>query len=67
LTASESQADAYGNLYDRLVEIENNLPEGHVLLEFVIEDEDWISVEEYFIEFHVVVWIPTPPGPPSGI
>ncbi len=66
LTAAESQANAYGNLYDKLLEIEKNLPEGHVLLGFVIEDKDWIIVEEYYIEFHVIVGIPTPPGPPSG-
>jgi hypothetical protein len=65
-SANDSMADAYGNLYDMLVEIENNLPEGHVMLEFVIEDQGWTTFNHYSIDFHVLVWIPTDPGPPGG-
>jgi hypothetical protein len=65
-SANDSMANAYGNFYDMLVEIENNLPEGHVMLDFVIEDQDWTTFNHYFIDFHVLVWIPTNPGPPTG-
>ena len=65
-TSTDSMQEAYGNMYDMLIEIENNLPEGHVMLEFVIEDQDWTTFNHYFIDFHVVVWIPTDPGPPGG-
>jgi hypothetical protein len=53
-------------MYDMLVDIENNLPEGDVLLEFVIEDEDWETDTRYFIDFHVVIGTMNPPAPPSG-
>lgn len=66
-TAEQAKANAYGELYDMLLEIENQIPNGHVLLDFVIEDQGWTSVNDYYIDFHVIVWIPTPPGPPSGI
>jgi hypothetical protein len=66
-SAPEAQSAAFGELYDMLIEIENNLPPGHVLLDFVIEDQDWVSVNQYRIDFHVIVWIPTDPGPPGGL
>lgn len=64
LTPEQAKANAFGEMYDMLDDIENNLPEGHVLLGFTIEDQGWTSVNEYFIDFHVTVWIPSPPGPP---
>lgn len=66
-TPNDAEADAYGQLYDMLVDIENNLPAGHVLLTFVIDDEQLTAPDTYEIDFHVIIWIPTPPGPPNGI
>lgn len=59
-------SNAYGKMYDMVDEIEQNLPEGHVILEVVVEKEELNAPLSYFIKFHVVVWIPTPPGPPNG-
>jgi hypothetical protein len=66
-TSQEAESDAYGNLYDLLLDIEANLPEGHVLLSFVIEDEGLTAPDTYEIDFHVVIGILSPPGPPGGI
>jgi len=65
-TPQEAESEAYGAMYDMLVEIEANLPQGHVLLGFVIENEMLTAPDTYEIDFHVIVWIPTPPGPPNG-
>lgn len=66
-SAPGAQADAFAKLYDMLNEIENNLPEGHVLLQFVIEDQGWTSATDYTIDFHVLIWIPSGPNPNGSI
>lgn len=66
-TPAEAQSEAFGAMYDMLLEIEENLPEGHILLSFEIDYQDLTAPDTYEIDFHVNVWIPTPPGPPNGI
>jgi hypothetical protein len=65
-TPQEAQSEAYGAMYDLLLDLEANLPEGHVLLTFVIEDQGLTAPDTFEVDFHAVIWIPTPPGPPGA-
>ena len=65
-TYDQAEANAFSAMWAMVDEIESELPEGHVLLDVVVEDQGQMAKFEYFIKFHVVVWIPTPPGPPIG-
>ena len=50
-----AQSDAYGAMYDMLEDIAEYLPEGHTISVLLVEEEDWISPNNYFVTFSVVV------------
>lgn len=62
----DAAADANAKMFAMLFDIQNGLPEGHVYLDYAIDNEGLIDPNEYQIVFYVIVWIPDGPGPPGG-
>jgi hypothetical protein len=63
-TDSLAEADAYGEAWDIIIGILDDLPEGHVMIDFVIESGVLLAPGVYELQFHIV--IEYDPFAPSG-
>ena len=54
-------------MWDLIISIEEALPPNHIVLEFQILEQRHINTNTYVIEFVLIIWEPTPPGPPNRI
>jgi len=54
-TENMAEADAYGEAWDLVTDIIDGLPEGHVLIDFVVESGELVTPGAYVLEFHVVI------------
>ena len=65
-TASEAEANAYGEAWDIVAAMAEVIPEGHEIIDFVVESGQLVG-DTYFLEFHLVVeYDPNPPGGGGG-
>jgi hypothetical protein len=53
-TPTEAEANAYGDAWDIVAAIAAVLPEGHEIIDFVVESEALFGTT-FFLEFHLVV------------
>ena len=53
-TPAEAEANAYGDAWDIVAGIAAILPEGHEIIDFVVENGELIGTT-YWLEFHIVV------------
>ncbi len=60
----ESYDLAWVQLYEIMFTVD--LPEGHQVLDFVVESEAMIQDGTYEITFHLIIGYNCPPGPPQG-
>ena len=67
VTPGEAASEAYGAMWDLIISIEEALPPNHIVLEFQILEQRHINTNTYVIEFVLIIWEPTPPGPPNRI
>ena len=66
LNPSLSQDEAWGQVYDIMIDIQNELPEGHEILDFEIDSAGMLQDGTFEIIFCVVIGYNCPPGPPQG-
>jgi len=66
VTPSEAKADANWEMFLKIQEIEAGLPHNHEYLDFEVISEGFVNESTYEINFNVIIWDKTPPGPPNG-
>ena len=66
-TDTLAEADAYGEAWDIVMDIMDGLPEGHVMIDFVVESGTLVAPGVYVLEFHIVIeFDPFSPGGGGG-
>ena len=60
-TASQAQADAYAEAWDMVDSIAAILPQGHEIIDFVVESQEQLG-NSCMLEFHIVVGYDGLPG-----
>lgn len=67
VTSGEAVTQAYEEMWDLIFAIETTLPPNHFVLAFQVISQGHTNANTYVIDFYVIIWEPTPPGPPNRI
>lgn len=65
VTPQEAEEQAYIEMWDQIISIENSLPPGDVVLDYIIINEGLVGPNLYEIDF-IVICGPLPPVGPGG-